>query len=192
MSTAALLLTGGASRRLGVDKATLLVEGERLVDRLARLLLATCDPVLEVGPGHGVLPVVREDPVGNGPLAAMAAGATALASGGHGGPVIVLAVDLPRVTAAIIEWLRDHPSPDCVVPVVDEVAQVLCARYAHDACTLSARLVGDGARSMHALLDATSVHEAGADEWGSVADARAFIDIDSPPAAAAAGIELPR
>jgi len=191
VSTAALLLTGGSSRRLGTDKATLIVSGERLVDRLARVLVTECDPVLEVGPGYGTLPAVREDPPGGGPLAAVAAGATALVADGHEGPAIVLAVDLPGVTAAIIGWLLEHPSPDSVVPVVDEITQVLCARYTADALATAVRLVRDGARSMHALLDAAPVHEAGADEWRSVAVASAFADVDSRAEAAAAGIDLP-
>ncbi len=192
MSTAALLLTGGASRRLGIDKATLVLDGERLVDRLAPVLLAVCEPVLEVGPGYGTLPAVREDPPGRGPLAAVAAGASALFDGGHSGATIVLAVDLPGVTTPLVAWLREHPSHDCVVPIVDDVAQVLCARYSASALGAAAGLVAAGARSMHALLDVVSVHEADALEWRSVADATAFADVDSRAQAAAAGIDLPR
>ena len=192
MSTAALLLTGGSSRRLGTDKATLVVDGERLVDRLGRLLLTECRPVLEVGPGYGTLPAVREEPPGAGPLAAVAAGATALTAAGHTGPTIVMAVDLPGVTASIVAWLCGHPSSDSVVPIVVGVAQVLCARYSADALASATQLVGEGARSMHALLDVTVVHEAGAEEWRSVAVAAAFSDVDSRAEAAAAGIDLPR
>ncbi len=192
MSTAALLLTGGASRRLGTDKATLVVDGDRLVDRLERLLVATCAPVLEVGPGYGTLPAVREDPPGDGPLAAVAAGWAALTTRGHDGPAIVLAVDLPGITAPILEWLRDHPATGSVVPVVDGVAQVLCARYSAMLLSSAAPLLGGGARSMHALLDAHPVHRADVDEWRIVADASAFADVDSRADAAAAGIDLHR
>jgi len=38
-----LLLTGGASRRFGSPKAELTIDGERLADRGARLLLDVCD-----------------------------------------------------------------------------------------------------------------------------------------------------
>ena len=192
MSTAALLLTGGASRRLGTDKARLVVDGERLVDRLARLLLAECTPVLEVGPGYGSLSAVREEPPGAGPLAAVAAGAEALDAGGHVGPVIVMAVDLPGVTAELVAWLRAHPTSASLVPVVDDVAQVLCARYSADALGRVSGLVERGKRSMHALVEVTTVHRAGIVEWGPVADAAAFVDVDSRAEAAAAGIDLPR
>ena len=192
MALAALLLTGGASRRLGTDKATLVVDGRRLVDRVADLLGDACDPVVEVGPAFSALPAVLEDPPGRGPLAAVAAGAEALDRQGYAGATIVLAVDLPRMTAAVVTWLRDHPSPDSVVPVVDGVAQVLCARYSARALAGSRALVAAGARSMHALLDAGPVHRAHDDEWGSVAHASVFADIDTPTDAAAADIDLPR
>ena len=65
-----LLLTGGASRRMGTDKALIEVDGQRLVDRAAAVLGAVADPVIEVGPGWSELPAVREDPPGSGPLAA--------------------------------------------------------------------------------------------------------------------------
>jgi molybdopterin-guanine dinucleotide biosynthesis protein A len=51
MELAALLLTGGASRRMGSDKATILDgDGQPLAVRTANLLAAVADPVLEVGP----------------------------------------------------------------------------------------------------------------------------------------------
>ena len=131
---AGLLLTGGASRRLGVDKATLLLDGDRLVDRVARVLAGIATTVVEVGPGYSSFAAVREEPPGSGPLAALAAGAAALQARGLGtSAVLVLAVDLPFVDAALLAWLASHPAPGTVVPVVDGFPQPLCARYACDA-----------------------------------------------------------
>ena len=59
MTPAGILLTGGASRRMGTDKATIVVGGETLARRTARLLSAVCDPAVEVGPGASDLPAVR-------------------------------------------------------------------------------------------------------------------------------------
>ena len=53
----ALLLTGGASRRMGTDKATIEFRGETLAARAARVLAEVCDPVIEVGTGVTRLPV---------------------------------------------------------------------------------------------------------------------------------------
>lgn len=191
MDCAGLLFTGGASRRLGVDKATLLVRGERLVDRAGRLLGDVCAPVLEVGPGLGGLASVREDPPGAGPLAALVAGAAALVARGHAGPTVALAVDLPFVDAALLRWLVEHGAPSTVVPIVDGVPQVLCARYGTDALAVAPDLLASGARSLRALLDVVPVHEAGESEWGAFAAADAFADVDTPADAARAGLELP-
>ncbi|MGH2660413.1 MAG: molybdenum cofactor guanylyltransferase, partial [Actinomycetota bacterium] len=108
---AALLLTGGSSRRMGTDKARLMVDGCSLAERAAEALAVVCDPVLEVGPGHTALPAVREDPPGSGPLAALGAGWAALSAAGHRGPVVVLAVDMPYVTPDLLRLLAERPGP---------------------------------------------------------------------------------
>lgn len=191
MSVEGLLFTGGASRRLGVAKATLRRDGERLVDRGARVLQEVCTSVLEVGPGYGTLPSILEDPPGQGPLAALAAGADALAATDARGPVLALAVDLPFVDVPLLSWLAEHPSDRTVVPVVGGIRQTLCARYAPDATVKAAELVVAGERSLRSLLAAVPVEEVGEDEWGAVTDARSFTDVDSADDAARAGLEPP-
>jgi molybdopterin-guanine dinucleotide biosynthesis protein A len=189
---AGLLLTGGASRRLGVDKATLLLDGERLVDRLARVLAGIATTVVEVGPGYSNLEAVREEPPGSGPLAALVAGAAALSAGDDGTPaVLVLAVDLPFVDAAVLAWLASHPAPGTVVPVVGGRPQPLCARYSHDALAVAPELVAAGERSMRALLSRVDVHEATEAEWGLVANARTFADVDTSEDASEFGLSAP-
>jgi molybdopterin-guanine dinucleotide biosynthesis protein A len=95
---AGILLTGGTSRRMGRDKATIEVRGEQLAVRAAGVLReALAGPFLEVGPGVSGLPAVQEEPAGEGPLAAVAAAAAVL---GCAHPAIVLAVDMPAASAA--------------------------------------------------------------------------------------------
>ncbi|HEX3542666.1 MAG TPA: NTP transferase domain-containing protein [Acidimicrobiales bacterium] len=153
---AALLLTGGASRRMGRDKAALVVPGRdrTLAVATAALLLAVADPVFEVGPGHTTLPRIREDPPGRGPLAAMAAGAAGL---GPATAALVVATDLPHLTAPFLRRLAEHPAPTpdhCVIPYDCEGRpQPLCARYSPAALALTAELTAAGFRAMHALLD---------------------------------------
>jgi molybdopterin-guanine dinucleotide biosynthesis protein A len=192
VEASALLFTGGASRRFGSPKAELRINDERLADRGARLLLEVCETVLEVGPGYSSLPTVREEPAGSGPLAALAAGADALAARGATGPFLVLAVDLPFVTRTLLEYVRDHPTPSTVVPRVDGVAQPLCARYSPDAAATARALVVDGARAMKALLGAVAVTWVDDDEWGRVASADALDDVDTPDDALRSGLQLPR
>lgn len=189
---AALLLTGGASRRFGSPKAELRVEGERLADRTARILASVAAPVLEVGPGHSRLEAVLEEPPGAGPLAAMAAGADALAVRGVADrSVLVVAVDLPLLTAALLRALVDAPAADAVVPRVDGRAQPLCARYSPAALEHAGLLVADGARSMHALLEVLAVHWFDEPEWSAVVSARALVDVDTPADARRLGLDPP-
>lgn len=178
---AGLLLTGGASRRTGRPKAELVVDGARLSDRAAAVLSDVCHPVLEVGPGWTSLPAVSEDPPGAGPLAAVAAGGRALRGEGHGGPAIILAVDMPRVDPPLLRFLADFPGTSTVVPFAHGRSQPLCARYSSDALEAAERLVAEGETAMRALLETElEVQWAGPRMWGRAASDEAFLDIDTP------------
>ncbi|HVM39138.1 MAG TPA: NTP transferase domain-containing protein, partial [Acidimicrobiia bacterium] len=155
--TAGMLLTGGRSTRLGVDKASVDVGGTTLAERAVATLASTCRPCVEVGPGHTPWLAVVEDPPGAGPLAALAAGGAALRGLGHHGPAVVLAVDMPFVDADLVTTLAAHPSPDSVVPVANGRRQVLCARWSGEALAVAAVLVSEGRRAVRDLLDEVPV-----------------------------------
>jgi molybdopterin-guanine dinucleotide biosynthesis protein A len=186
-----VLLTGGASTRFGAPKALLDARGERLVDRTARVLAEVAAPVVEVGPGYSALAATREDPPGEGPLAALAAGAAWLDAAGSEGAFLVVAVDLPLLSSDLLHWLADRPGSGTVVPRVDGIAQSLCGRYARDAGALAAALLAAGERSVRALLAASSVEYVDEDAWGGVAPRAVFTDVDTPADAARAGLEDP-
>jgi molybdenum cofactor guanylyltransferase len=192
VSVGGLLFTGGASRRFGSPKAELTVGGERLADRGARLLRDVCDVALEVGPGYSSLPATCEEPAGVGPLAALAAGADALAAREVATSFLVLAVDLPFVERSLLEYLRDFPSSHSIVPRVDGAPQPLCARYSAEAAATAHALLHDGARSMKALLGAVPVTWVDEHEWSLVASVDALADVDTPDDAIGRGLELPR
>ncbi len=178
MTCAGILLTGGASRRMGTDKAALVVDGEMLAVRAARELGAVCAPVIEVGPGLAGIPATREEPAGAGPLAALLAGADALATTG---PVVLFACDLPFVDRALLARLVDAPGVTTVVPVVAGRAQYVCARYGPAFLTAARRVYADGARSLHAAVAAAAdCVELDEQVWRAVAPAHAFADLDTP------------
>ena len=181
---AALLLTGGESRRMGRDKATLVVGGAGLAARTAALLVQVAAPVLEVGPQHTSLPSVQESPPGGGPLCALAAGWAGLVELDcpDSAAVLVVATDLPRLTAGLLAWLACHPGPGCVVPLdTHGRAQPLCARYPIAILGLAAGLVGAGKRSIQALLAEAQVTWVTPLMWQPAAgDPDALCDIDTP------------
>ena len=184
---AGLVLTGGSSRRLGVDKATLILDGKTLAARAAYLLGERCSEVIEVGPGVTTLRAVRETPAGAGPLAALVAGANALHETDTAGPLVLLACDLPWVAPALDALIAAPPDAEVVVPVdEDGRRQYVCARYGPRAVAAARALVADGERSLHALAASIeNVLELGGFAPGT------FADVDVPDDARRAGIELP-
>jgi molybdopterin-guanine dinucleotide biosynthesis protein A len=146
-----VVLAGGGGVRLGgVDKASIELDGQTLLERA---LAATSAAEETVAVGTGVptsRPVTwtREDPPGGGPAAGLLAGLDALGSPRE--IVAVLAVDMPRVTAATVGRLVDVlcPEPEadgaCLVDAAGH-RQPLAAVYRY------ASLVG--ARPTHAAAE---------------------------------------
>lgn len=102
----AIVLAGGAARRLGgADKPALSVGGRSLLDR-ALAACAGAAVTVVVGPRRPTArPVVRtvEDPPGSGPLAALDAGLRRTTAA----TVLVLSADLPFLTTATVRALLE-------------------------------------------------------------------------------------
>jgi molybdenum cofactor guanylyltransferase len=166
-----VVLCGGGSRRMGVDKALLEIDGEPLVARAARLLSEVADPVVlasgaagRLGRDFGYLEV--EDEVREaGPMGGLAA---ALASSPHR-LVAAVAVDMPYASPAVFDLLAGlHDGEDAVVPVTAPGLEPLHAVYS-TACLGSVRIALEaksfGLRSWLRSLDVREVPEA---EWRTV------------------------
>ncbi len=115
---AAVVLAGGRAARLGGHAKPQLQVGGRTM--LAAVLEAVADarPRVVVGPPQPVaddVVLVREQPPGGGPVAAMRTGVAAVDTD----VVAVLAGDLPFVTAALVQELRKRLSGDGVLVVDD-------------------------------------------------------------------------
>lgn len=105
----AIILAGGASRRMGSDKAVLDWNGRRAVDRLVDLAAAVgCAFTVVAGADHG-LPFVP-DPPGKGPVGGVLAGVEALKAKGIG-RALVLAVDAPTLRPGDLAPLLAAPAP---------------------------------------------------------------------------------
>lgn len=108
MRTAAVVLAGGTGVRLGgVDKAAVELDGRTLLEH-ALAAVAVADEVVVVGgpvPTSRPVTFTREDPPLGGPAAGLLAGVAALTRTAD--RVVVLAVDMPRVTAATVGRLLD-------------------------------------------------------------------------------------
>jgi molybdopterin-guanine dinucleotide biosynthesis protein A len=193
---------------MGRPKAALIVGGEQLAARTARLLVGVADPVIEIGPGYTNLVRVQEASPGDGPLAAIAAGwaaltgpDTAVLTGPNTavltgpdtavptGPdavaptaALVVATDLPQLTAGLLRLLASSTEPGCVIPV-DEAGrpQLLCARYPAGTLARAADLVAHGQRAVLALIDGQEISWLAPAVWQAAAGrADALADVDTP------------
>ena len=108
MSFAAVVLAGGAARRLGgTPKPARTVAGVPLLSRVLDAV-RLAEPRIVVGPapvdGQAGVRYTREDPPGGGPVAATAAGLALV--GPEVDLVAVLGADLPFLTADAVDHLR--------------------------------------------------------------------------------------
>jgi len=111
MALGVVILTGGASSRMGADKAAQDWAGRRAVDRLVELAQALgAKAVVTAGVTDYGLARAVEDPPGGGPVAGLAAGAAALSTAGCV-RALVLAADAPTITVGDLAPLLAAPAP---------------------------------------------------------------------------------
>jgi len=126
-----VVLAGGASTRLGRDKATLVVGGRSLAAWAAERLARVCSEVVVADCGRGVVPGLRSVPDGDG--RGPAAGLLGAARAVPGRPLVVLACDLPAVPEALLAALaggrQDWAAADVVIPRSERGLEPLVARY---------------------------------------------------------------
>ena len=156
---AAVVLAGGASRRMGRDKATLPYDGSTMVELVVSALSARCSPVFVIAAPGQPLPelqaeVLRDEVRGVGPLLATGRGLRAAADAGLE-LAFVCAVDMPHMDAELIDELADHAARlgvDVVLPW-DGRDHYLAGVYRTELADRVDALVAAGERSMRALVD---------------------------------------
>ena len=189
----AVVLAGGLARRLeGADKPALEIGGVTLLDRVVAACAEAGD-VLCVGPERPTRwPVrwTREDPPGSGPVAALEA-ALRLADGAPAPYVVVLAADLPFLTAEVVHSLWTAAAGHDGAVLADRAGkdQWLAACYRRSSLTaaldrLTAERGGSAGASLKRLLagfDLARVPDVAGeafdcDTWEDVAHVRGLVD----------------
>ena len=141
---AAVVLAGGASRRMGRDKATMPHPSRpaiTMVENTVAVVATRCEPVFVVAAPGQVLPI----------MAATARGLRAAAETGRD-RAFVAAVDMPELAGEVIDVVAGHPDVD-VVLAWDGRDHYLAAVYRTALADRIDDLVAAGARSMRALTD---------------------------------------
>lgn len=162
---AGAVLCGGASRRMGTDKALVEVAGVPMAERVAAALAgAGCTPVVLVGGGAALAvlgrPVVPDEHPGAGPGGGILTALTALDAPGTE-LVVVAACDLPLLDAATVravaDPVRNDPTIAASVAVVaaEDRAQRSLTCWRRPGVVATLRAAWDrGARGIGALLAA--------------------------------------
>lgn len=181
------ILAGGQARRMGGEPKGLLHVGQsRIIDRVHAALAATCSRVILLANAPEAdrwlpdIEVVRDRQPGAGPLAGLDAALRAAA----GDDVLLVAWDMPFVTAPVLETItRSGRGFDAVVPSVPSAGglQPTCAWYAAAVAPVVEAHLGRGHRAMRELLAAVRVAiigEAALRELGEPADL--FMNVNDP------------
>ncbi len=191
---AAVVLAGGASRRMGRDKATLAFDSPStgpttLVERVVSIVSARCTPVFVIAAPGQALPalpadILRDEVRGVGPLLATGRGLRAAAEAGlqH---AFVCAVDMPELTTELIDTLTgpaERLGTDVVLPW-DGRDHYLAGIYRTELFTTIAGLVSAGERSMRSLVDSVDTQRIVMPEQPALANVNTVADLEAvvPP-----------
>jgi molybdopterin-guanine dinucleotide biosynthesis protein A len=153
----AIVLAGGRAARLGGQAKPQLVVGSRTMLAAVLDAVADADRRIVVGPPQPVpadVLVVREQPPGGGPVAALRAGLAPVMTD----VVTVLAGDLPFLTATLVRDLRSRLTADGML-VVDDTGRDQLMLGAWRTASLRAALSDAAApTSMRRLIAPLTVH----------------------------------
>lgn len=175
---------------MGRDKSGLIVGGVTLAERTAQILLGVVETAVEVGPGVSGLAWTREQQLGEGPLVAITEGRRALRERGHEGAALVVACDLPLLSAQLLTLLCDWDAPGSVVPIVRGIPQPLCAKWGPRDLDGAGAMVNAGVRSLQHLVSQPDVVLLIESKWRDSVNEVEFTDVDSPDDARRLGLDV--
>jgi molybdopterin-guanine dinucleotide biosynthesis protein A len=132
MKISAVLLSGGESRRMGRDKATLLFRGKPLwqiqLELLRKLAPAEIFVSGRTDPAWRPADVqfVADDPPSRGPLSGLAVSLTRM----RAQHLLALAIDMPFITEEYLKFLCNQIEPGCgVIAKIEDRFEPLAAIY---------------------------------------------------------------
>jgi molybdenum cofactor guanylyltransferase len=187
--TASIILAGGASTRMGRNKALLPVPGREdvtFVEQLVAVFGSCSSEVIVVARDEmsasdyqleGVR-VVGDQIPGYGPLMGLYTGLMAM----RAQRALVVAVDMPFVQPALVAFLLAQPLTDALlVPVVERVPQVLLALYPRSVLPLVEQVIQQGRRDPRSLLNVATVQYIDEAQLRKVdPQLRSFINVNTP------------
>jgi len=179
-AAAAVVLAGGASRRMGRDKAGLGWNGTSLLRHLIQLLQPEFSEVMvsaqsaDAYPGLGVTVVADAEP-GSGPLCGVASALAATDAEW----LFVVACDMPFAEASVWHALAAHASDsvDAVIPKSARGIEPLCGLYHRRCLPVFRECLRGGSFAMHDALDRVRAAEVAID---IPIQSNPFLNINTP------------
>lgn len=170
VAVTAFILAGGKSTRMGADKALVTLNGRSLLERMLDLAQSVTPDVRIIGSVQKFAPfapTVEDIFRDSGPLggihAALRASSTELN--------LILAVDLPRVSPALLQYLikraQSAASASATVPHAAGGWQPLCAVYRREFAEAAENALRAGQYKIDELFDVVETQRIGEEELAS-------------------------
>ncbi len=187
--SACIILAGGRSTRMGTNKALLPLPGNRhltFVEHLASTLTPFCAETILVArdsndAANYTLPgvqVITDKVPDHGPLMGLYTGLSAI----QAQRALVVAVDMPFIQPALISFILSQPPTDSLlVPLVNNVPQVLLAIYPHTILPLIDDRIQQGRRDLRSLLEVAPAQYIEEAQLRLVdPELRSFVNVNTP------------
>jgi len=187
--SACIILAGGRSTRMGTNKALLALPGNRhitFVEHLTSTLTPLCtETILVVRDANDAanyslagVRVVTDNLPDYGPLMGIYTGLSAM----QAPRALVVAVDMPFIQPALISFLLSQPLTNTLlVPMVNNVPQVLLAVYPRTILPLIDQRIQQGRRDPRSLLEVAAVQYIEEAQLRLVdAELRSFVNVNTP------------
>ena len=158
-ATAAFILSGGKSSRMGSDKAFLELGGKPLIARAVELARQATDEVRIVGDPQkfgAFAPTVTDIFAGRGPLGGIHAALASTNSDWN----LILAVDLPFLNLRLLKYLLAQAQDSgamVTVPSSNGYFQPLCCVYRKEFGDFVEQALTEGRNKIDALFDRVTV-----------------------------------
>lgn len=153
-----VILAGGASSRLGMDKNFVTVGGMQLIQRVVSVLKPLCDEVIistnspHLFEEYKLKTVKDIHPIG-GALAGIHSGLTAM-SARRG---MFVACDMPFLNGRLIEYMKNQNEADAVVPIWNGKYEPLHAVYSKNCLGAIKRSIASGIKKIIHFYDEINV-----------------------------------
>ena len=151
----AILFVGGESRRMGIDKATLILNGESLWFRQLRILRELCPTKIVISARSkpawcpADIEAILDEPPSRGPLSGLAVALGKIQTT-H---LLALAIDLPNMTPEHLKKLWSLAQPGIgTISQNGELYEPLCTIYPIEGLGVAKKALGGNDVSLHGFI----------------------------------------